>query len=82
MIRTLTGKTVSVSVPADGFVGHILQAVCESEGIPVDQQRLVFVGRQLGAFELLDEVGPMTVIDGVTVHLVWLAAAAAASDRV
>lgn len=73
---------MSVSVPADGFVRHILQAVCESEGIPVDQQHLVFVGRQLGAFELLDEVGPMTVIDGVTVHLVWLAAAAAASDRV
>jgi hypothetical protein len=65
MIRTLPGNSVSISVPADGFVGHIFQAVCESEGIPVEQQRLVFGGWQLGASELLDQVG---VIDGVTVH--------------
>ena len=67
MIKTLTATTYHISVPADGFVGHIFQAVRETGVIPVDQQRLVFGGRQLGAFEFLDEAG---VIDGVTLHLV------------
>ena len=47
-IKTLTGKTISLSdVAIDTAIGDIKNLVRLKEGIPPDQQRLVWCGKQL-----------------------------------
>ena len=46
-IKTLTGKTLTLDVNPRNFVDEVKGMVMEKEGIPVDQQRLVYGGKQL-----------------------------------
>lgn len=66
-IKPLTGETYPVTVPADGTVAHILQAIQESQGIPPEQQCLILRARQLSPLDFLEEVG---VTAGVTLSMV------------
>ena len=66
-VKTLTGKTVTLEQTGLQTIADLKRNIQEKKGIPTDQQRLVFAGRQLEDEKTLNDYN---ITDASVVHLV------------
>lgn len=66
-VKTLTGKVISIDVDSGTYIEEAKMLIENIEGVPLDQQRLIFAGRQL---EEGRTFGDYNICGGSTLHLV------------